>query len=239
MTILITGASSGIGQATAYKFATAGADLILTYFKNKSGAEKTKNKCLELGAKSVEIFKLDLSDNNDILDFTEKIIKQYKNIDILINNAGISTMGKITEVDFEIIQKQIDTNLTGVIKLTSKLLSNINQSIINIGSNLGLQGHSNMSTYSASKFGLRGFTQSIAQEFKKLKIYTVNPGLTSVARTDFKGLAVGKVAQIIFNSATGKYKAKSSSDININDYKYGQTFAKILPALRKLKNLLK
>jgi len=238
-TILITGASSGIGQATAYKFAQNKANLILTYNKNVSEAEKTQKKCLTLGSSSVKILKLDLSDNQSILDFTEKIINQYKNIDILINNAGFLAIGKIEKMSFQDIEKSIKINLIGLIKITTKLLPIVKETIINIGSGLSYQSKRNFSIYCASKHGVRGFTKSIAKENPNLKIYLINPGMVATKMTDFKGESVKTIAQIILNTATNKYKIKSGQDINMRDYRFGKFWKPFLITARIIKKILK
>lgn len=237
--VLITGASSGIGQATAFRFAQAGYQIVITYNKNKTGAEQTQKKCLQLGAQNVSIFHLDLLDDSSIKNTFQNIIDKYKKIDILINNAGEVVCQELKDMGFEVIEQQIRTNLEGVIKITKICLPYIQESIANIGSNLGLFGGANLTIYSASKFGLRGFTKSLAREIPQLKIYTVNPGLTAIARTNFKGLAVHKVAEIIFKAATGQYRAKSGSDINIKDYQFGENLKNIIIFLRYLKRILK
>jgi len=239
MKILITGASSGIGQATAYKFAQAKKDLILTYFKNKPGAKKTQQECLKLGAQSAEIFELDLSQEKNILDFTKKIIKQYKSIDILINNAGFLATGKITDMNFSEIEQIMAVNLIGLIKLTSKLLPFIKNTIINIGSGLAYESKREFSVYCASKHGVRGFTKSLAKEYPHLKIYLVNPGLVITQMSGFKGVSADKVAEIIFKAAKGQYKAKSGAHINFNDYRYGQKFVNLFIFLKKIKKIFK
>lgn len=237
-TALITGASSGIGQAVAYKFAKAGYNLVLTYNENSTGAQKTSNNCLESGANDVFLIYLNLSDNESIKKSVQEIIQKYQKIDILINNAGWTLQGSLEKTNFSDIENQIKINLISLIQFTKQCLPYLKQSIVNIGSNLGLQGHANLSVYSASKFGLRGFTKSLAKEIPELKIYTVNPGLTAIKRTNFKGLDVKKVAEIIFNSAVGNYKVKSGSDINVRDYKYGEKYKNLIIILRFFKKIL-
>jgi len=237
MKILITGASSGIGQATAYKFAQAKKDLILTYFKNKPGAKKTQQECLKLGAQSAEIFELDLSQEKNILDFTKKIIKQYKSIDILINNAGYKLHIDLENTSFQEIDKQINSNLIGAIKLTKLLLKNIKYSIINIGSTLGFIGKKNAVIYCVAKFGIRGFTKALAKENTNLKINAVNPCLTNTAMGNANGIEPMEVAQIIYNTAVGKYKIKSGLEINVRDYRFGWFVAKIIIFFKKIKNI--
>lgn len=237
--VLITGASSGIGQAIAFRFAKDGYQIVFTYNHNESGAEQTQKKCMQLGAASASFFHLDLLDNQSIKNTIQEIIKQYEKIDILINNAGGIVQGDLVKLSFEQIENQLRTNLEGMIKVTKECLPHIKYSIVNIGSGLGLRGKASLSVYSASKFGVRGFSQSLAMEMPELKIYAVHPGLTAIVRTDSKGMPVVKVAEIIFKAATGQYKTLSGSDINVRNYQYGEGKKNAVIFLRRLKNLIK
>jgi len=237
-TILITGASSGIGQATALRFAKDN-NLIITYSQNQAGAEQTAQKCLDSGARDALVLPLDLSQIESIQSAVNQISAKYNQIDILINNAGTIVHGNLSEIDIKDISSQIRINLEGLIILTKLLLPKIQQSIINIGSNLGIQAKGTLSVYSAVKFGVRGFSQALAQENPSLKVYTVNPGLTATKMGSSKGMDPANVAEIIFSAAQGEYKAKSGSDVNVRDYQYGEFLGKIVKFLRYIKKMVK
>lgn len=234
-TAIITGASSGIGEALAYKFSREGYALILTYNKNKTYAETVKAKCIEYKSPSVEFFQLDLSNDESILSFSSHIQNE---IDVLINNAGNVDKWSLEEATFEDIDNQIATNLGGVIKLTKELLPKISHTVVNIGSSLGLKGKENNSIYSATKFGIRGFTKSLALEKKNVKFYIANPSAVAVPRTHQHGMNVNKASEIIFNLVIGKYRIKSGDDLNIRDYRYGKNFKVPLIIARKIRNLI-
>jgi len=90
--------------------------------------------------------------------------------------------------------------------------------IINIASGAGQRGFAELAPYCATKFGVRCFTQAIAQEMTRPKIYAVNPDMTKTRMTGFQGRPAEEVAQIVLNTAKGKYRKSSGSDINVWDY---------------------
>lgn len=213
--IFITGASSGIGRETAYKFAKEEARLALTYFNNKEETDKVVKKCLESGAADVLMLKLDIRDNENIREVVKQIIAQFGKIDVLINNAGVIEWGPLGKETFEGIENQIRVNLEGLIKMTKECLPYIEDSIINIASGAGIRAHPTLATYCATKFGVRGFTQTLALEYPHLRIFAVNPDTTSTAMTDYKGRPPEDVAEVILNTAKGKYKVPNGGDVKV------------------------
>ncbi|HLD21089.1 MAG TPA: SDR family NAD(P)-dependent oxidoreductase [Patescibacteria group bacterium] len=213
-TILITGASSGIGRHTAYQFAKNNDKLILTFRQNENEMQVTKNTCLEYGAKSVEIFQLDLSDNQSINKFVLSLKEKQVGIDVLINNAATILWKTLEEQTFLDIESQIRTNLEGTIKLTQGLLPIVQQLIINIGSKMGKFTRADLPVYCATKFGLRGFTQALAQSETRLSVYCVNPYLTATKMSRYKGRDPQEIASLIFHLVTRKKKPPSGSDID-------------------------
>ncbi len=213
--IVITGASSGIGMETAFLFAKEGCRLALTYLNGEKEAKEIAEKCKKIGAKDVFFVKLDVREYNSIKQAVNKIIERYKIIDILINNAGVIDWNEFEKQTIESIQNQVRTNLEGLIMMTRECLSYIKEAIINISSGAGKQGFGDLTTYCATKFGVRGFTQALADGYPKLKLYSVNPGMTATRMTDFKGVAAGDVAGVIINSAKGKYKVDSGGDVDV------------------------
>jgi short-subunit dehydrogenase len=119
--IWITGASSGIGEACAYRFAQEGATLILTALEEEllSGVQK---KCLQLGATAVSILPFDLAYIEELESLANKALQQYGRIDILYNNAGISQRSTTLETDISVIRKIMNINYYAPVILTKTIL---------------------------------------------------------------------------------------------------------------------
>ncbi len=213
--ILITGAGIGIGRETAFKFAEERCNIIITYYKDKAEAMKVFRKCLILGASDALALELDVMNGKSIAKCVKKITERFGRIDILINNAGTIVLEPFKEQTYEEIENQLRTNLEGLIKMTKECLPYIKEDIINIASGAGQEGYADLSVYCTTKFGVRGFTQSLAKELRNLNVYVVNPGTTATRMTNFRGIGPEKVADIILNAAKGKYKAGPSRDINV------------------------
>ena len=179
-TILITGASGGIGSAIAKKFAKNNNNIILVYNKNKSSVEKLKQKFSNC---KLEIIKCDLTETEQIFAMVKKIIKSYKTIDCLINCAGISKFQQIQDTTDEDFFNIINTNLkstTLTIAAVSKhMISEKCGKIINISSMWGVVGASMESLYSASKGAINTLTLSLAKELgpSNITVNAVCPGL--------------------------------------------------------------
>ena len=215
--VLITGSSIGIGRYTAYEFARAGARLVITYYKDKEEGEVTKRRCLELGAEDAILLYLDLKDNESIIGCVEEAVKRYGRIDILVNNAGVLAWKPLKEQSFEEIEDQVRVNLEGLIKMTKVALPYVREMIINIGSGAGKTGFPELTTYCATKFGVRGFTQALAEE-ESVKVYTVNPGMTATRMTGYQGVHPEKVAKIIFRVASGEIRRPAGSDVDVWEF---------------------
>ncbi len=215
--VLITGSSIGIGRYTAYEFARAGARLVITYHRDKEEGEVTKRRCLELGAEDAILLYLDLKDNGSIIGCVEEAVKRYGRIDILVNNAGVLAWKPLKEQSFEEIEDQVRVNLEGLIKITKVALPYVKEMIINIGSGAGKTGFSELTTYCATKFGVRGFTQALAEE-ESVKVYAVNPGMTATRMTGYQGVRPEKVAKIIFRVASGEIRRPSGSDVDVWEF---------------------
>jgi short-subunit dehydrogenase len=200
--IVITGATSGIGLALAEKLSSKN-KLILTFHQNPP-IKKLNNSIY---------YQLDLNNDQSIEDFIKKIGK--KPIDIWINNAGICIDKKLNKTNFSEIETQINTNLTGMIKLTSKLIHQVKKQIINIGSQYSIETYPEYSVYCASKFGVRGFTQALAKEYENLLINCVNPGATSTKMNGFYGTAPTEVASFIIDKLIYNHSIKSGKNLNV------------------------
>jgi len=215
--VLITGASEGIGRATAKAFAKEGTKLILTYRGHKTEADLAAKECKKLGSPEVLVLKLDVTKDADIRNAVKKAVAKFKKIDILINNAGTIAWKPLVEQTFAEIESQVRTNLEGLIKMTNVALPHVTDMIINIASGAGKSAHATLAPYCATKWGVRGFTQTLALE-TKIPIIAVNPGATRTKMTGFTGAPVEKVAEIILNTATRKIKVNSGGDVDVWDY---------------------
>lgn len=169
-TAIVTGASDGIGKQIALKLAAQGVNLALVA-RNVERLNEVKNECVTLGVPRVECYSCDLSIKDQIKETSAKIISDFQNIDILINNAGIwQKVGPLTDATLEDIEKVISINLTGLVMLTHQLMPNLKKQtealLLNISSHSGIEGKQGQSVYCASKWGITGFTESLRLDLK-------------------------------------------------------------------------
>ena len=166
--IVVTGASGSIGRAVAVELGEQGANLALVA-RRRDSLEKTKQ-LVEKGGGSAKIFPTDLTDTNATKKLIEQIKKEANVVDALINIAGVGAykhLGDITEKDWD---KSFSLNVKAVYMLTLGLLPLLEKSplslVLNLGSGVGIIPMRGRSLYCASKFALRGFTLSLAEEYK-------------------------------------------------------------------------
>lgn len=176
-TIIITGASGGIGIEIAKKFAKQKNNLILIYNKNKDFPKSFKQtNC------SLDFFQCDLSNTEQIKNTTSKILKKYKKVDCLINCAGISKFQQIQDTTEDDYHEVFNTNFKSAVMITSiiskQMISQKDGKIVNVSSIWGNVGASMESLYSASKAALNNFTLSLAKELgpSNINVNAVCPG---------------------------------------------------------------
>lgn len=178
--VLITGASKGMGNSITKKLAQEGANLILVARNNEILRDLVKS----LGEEKHKYYACDLSDIEQVVELTEKVSRNFEKIDVLINGAGIGVYKPIEEVIFDEWKKSFSTGLDAPYFLTQKLLPLLNKAeksiVINIGSGMGVIPAPGRSVYCSLKFGLRGMTLSLAEEFKRTNIQFVLLTLGSV-----------------------------------------------------------
>lgn len=179
-TIFITGASSGIGKATAKLFASKGWNVIATMRNPEKEEELTK-------LENVTVMPLDVTNLEQMKETAKKVTESY-DVDVLFNNAGYGLSGPLVAYTDEQILRNINTNLLGVIRLTKEFLpffqSKKGGCIITTTSLAGQVGLPFDSIYNASKWGVEGFSESLTYELHRfgIKVKTVAPGVVS---TDF------------------------------------------------------
>lgn len=163
-TVLITGASGGIGQALCRHFAKAGYDIFLHYFSSEKEALSLKEETENLYGVTVTAIKADLRSSDEIRLLSEKA----KGADVLINNAGTAYFSLFQLADETKIKELFDLNLMSALSLTKEILPSMisrhSGRIINISSMWGISGASCEVHYSASKAALIGFTKALAKE---------------------------------------------------------------------------
>jgi len=180
--IIITGASSGIGKALVFALAKNGNKLVL------AGRNKGKLNAVlqEINTDNISAISIvtDVCKVEDCKNLINKCITQFGRIDVLINNAGISMRGLLNESDLEVIQKVMNTNFWGTVFCTKYALPYLlqsNGSLVGVSSIAGHIGLPERSAYSASKFAMNGFLESIRSENKDndLHVLIACPGFTS------------------------------------------------------------
>jgi short-subunit dehydrogenase len=166
-TILITGAGTGLGKELALSYAKKGHTIILTG-RRLDPLEAVKEEILTFGAQAF-VYQLDISSLENVKQTVSKIISEHT-VDYLLNNAGAGCFGPLTNLDYGEIETTIQTNVLGTIILTKELLPHLlkqeNSKIMNIISTAGQKGKVNESVYVASKFAVRGFTESLQKELE-------------------------------------------------------------------------
>ena len=179
--VIITGGSRGIGAASAILFAKAGADVVITFAKNKKAASEVLEKVRIVGRKGLAI-KIDASRMNSGDKVVKETVKRFGRVDILVNNVGIWTYGKIGEMSEKVWKETMEVNLNSVFYMTNAVVPFMKKQksgkIINISSTAGQRGEADHSHYAASKGGMISFTKAIATELGpyNINVNSVAPG---------------------------------------------------------------
>jgi dehydrogenase/reductase SDR family member 7B len=179
---LITGASSGIGEALALEAARRGFRLALAA-RNVEKLESVAEACRNYGT-AVLTLGCDVASESDCREFVRKSIEAYGRLDVLINNAGISMRAILADLHLDVIRKVMDTNFWGTVYCTHAALPYLLQtggSVVGISSTAGFKGLPGRTGYSASKFAMHGFLESLRCENLKtgLHVLIACPGFTA------------------------------------------------------------
>jgi 3-oxoacyl-[acyl-carrier protein] reductase len=177
---LVTGASKGIGRAIATELAAAGASVVLGY---RSGRDEAEALATELGGRALQA---DVSSAED----AKRLVEEAGDLDVLVNNAGLTRDGVLARMTDEDWRTVIDTNLSSVFytcrAVTRSLMRKRAGAIVNVSSIVGVHGNWGQTNYAASKAGIIGFTKSLARELgsRGVRANVVAPGYVKTQLTD-------------------------------------------------------
>lgn len=203
--IVVTGGRRGIGKSIVEKFLKEG-------YNVASCSKNEENKSKE----NLLLMKCDVSNLNDVKKFYDKVMKKFKRIDVLVNNAGVLTYNKFKDTKIEEINNMIDVDLKGCMYTTKIFYEELKKSkgiLVNISSVAGLKPYEGLSIYCAAKYGVVGFSETLRKETKDFKVYCVCPGAveTDMLKQVMKELPKGtmkpeEVGQKVYDCIKGKYK---------------------------------
>lgn len=177
-TVLITGGSRGIGKAMVYKFAQAGYNILLNFNKSEDISNQIASEL-----KNVKVYGANVADKMKVNNMINYAIDNFGKIDVLINNAGISSSGLFQDLPYEEWQRIMDVNLNGVFNCTQAVLPGMIErksgKIINISSIWGMVGASYEVAYSTSKAAVIGMTKALAKEVgpSNIQVNSIAPGI--------------------------------------------------------------
>lgn len=186
---LITGATRGIGKQIAITLAKQGYNIALNYRKENEELENTKKEIEKIGVQILAV-KGDVANFEDCENFVKQVIERFGQIDVLVNNAGITKDMLLMRMKQEDFKQVIDTNLVGTFNVTKNVVPYMMKArsgrIINISSVVGISGNAGQTNYSASKAGIIGFTKSLAKEIasRNILVNAVAPGFIETNMTD-------------------------------------------------------
>jgi NADP-dependent 3-hydroxy acid dehydrogenase YdfG len=210
---LITGATSGIGKATAYELAKVGFKLILCGRRNEilGALEKDLNKITLTTSLC-----FDVSENLEVNRSISSLPKKWKNINVLINNAGNAHgMDLFQDGNIDDWDKMIDINVKGLMYVTKAIIDNMIENssghIINIGSLAGREVYPKGNIYCASKYAVKAISQSLRLDLNKhnIKVSEINPGLVETSFSDVRFKGDKSKAKNVYKG----YKALQANDI--------------------------
>ena len=187
-TVLITGASRGIGKGIATVFAQHGANVVFTYSSSFDAANALETELQALGVQA-KGYQSNAADFEQAQELIENVLDDFSTIDVLINNAGITKDNLLMRISEEDFDKVIEVNLKSVFNLTKAvqrtMLKQRHGSIINMSSVVGVKGNAGQSNYSASKAGIIGFSKSIALELgsRNIRCNVIAPGFIETEMT--------------------------------------------------------
>lgn len=184
--VVITGASDGIGKQVAFKLASESVSLAIIG-RNEERLNIVKEECLRLGSPKVESYVCDISDKDEVKKAINKILVDFNSVDMLLNIAGVwQKLNLLQDIPDEEIDNVIDIDLKGMIYITKYLIKHFKDEdkeaiILNVSSRSGVTAQEGQNIYTAAKWGVTGFTESLKIDLKssKIRVATVFQGGTN------------------------------------------------------------
>ncbi len=185
-TALVTGASTGIGQATAIRLASLCATVVAGV-RDPDGVDDLRAALAASNAGNVEILRLDVDSDESVAAAVADAATRFGPIDVLVNNAGVSGAGSIEQMPLEEFRRQMETNVFGLLRCTQAVLPSMRErrsgAIVNIGSLAGRFVRQSMGAYAATKHAVEAITDALAQEVAPfgIRVAVVEPGVVRTA----------------------------------------------------------
>ena len=204
---IVTGASKGIGRAISLELAGNGYHIVINYRSDEKGAIETQAKIRQEGGDG-DIMQFDVSNHTETRNAMDEILKRYKTIDALINNAGIAVDGLFVMMSQKDWHSVIDVSLSGFYNMTKPVLEKMvvqkRGSVVSIASVAGLMGNRGQANYSAAKAGLIGASRAVASEVARLgiRVNVVAPGLIETEM--IKDAPIANIKSLIPMARIGK-----------------------------------
>ncbi len=217
--VVITGSSGGIGESLAIKFASEKSRVVISA-RDSNKLDNVRKKLEASGAEVLSVIG-DVSLEDDCKRLVDETIKRFGRIDVLINNAGISMRALFTDVDLDVLRKVIDINFWGTVYCTKYALPYLLKtkgSLVGISSIAGKKGLPGRTGYSASKFAMEGFLETIRTENlkKDLHVLVACPGFTA---TDIRKNALSEKGEQQHSSPRKEEKMMTSDEVANHIYK--------------------
>lgn len=187
---IVTGGSRGIGEAIAVKLAEQGATIAFTFVSSEEKARALETKLQGLGVKA-KGWKSNAGNFKECESFVNDVIKEFGNVDVCVNNAGISKDNLLLRMTPEQWDEVMEINLKSVFNMTKQVIRPMMKarkgSIINMSSIIGMRGNAGQSSYAASKAGIIGFTKSMAHELgsRNIRCNAIAPGFIETDMTHY------------------------------------------------------
>ena len=200
----VTGAASGIGRALALEFAARGCDLALAD-RDEAGLHGLAAEIAKANARKVSVHRVDVAEPGQIEAFAQAAIAAHPGLNLVINNAGVALLGQFAEIDQAQMEWLMNINFWGVVHSTRAFLPHLSRQkeahIVNLSSIFGIIAPPGQTAYSAAKFAVRGFSESLRHELKMaaspVRLSVVHPGgvATNIARNSRTGSGISDNAR--------------------------------------------